>query len=124
MQATKIQSIAINMNLNRVACTLLLTCLVAAEALGFDHLSEDDALRSKRRARDKSSSIVEYMERLRNSLSDEHGKPRLDTSDAPTEVWAMQDTGKFLRACMHGWSCAADHVKTSLPRVVSCISYS
>lgn len=81
---------------------LLCACLVAATALPnleVDHLaSENDdhnsLLRSKRRV-EASSSVLQYMEKLRNSLSDEQGKPRLANSDDPTEVWGMQDAGEF-----------------------------
>lgn len=80
---------------------LLCACLVVATTLpnlDADHLSEDDhnaLLRSKRRAEESSSSVLQYMEKLRNSLSDEQGKPTLAHSDDPTEVWGIQDAGKF-----------------------------
>lgn len=78
---------------------LLSACLAAAITalpnLEVDHLSEDALLRSKRRVAESSSSVLQYMETLRNSLSDEDGKPRLANSDDPTEVWGIQDVGKF-----------------------------
>lgn len=79
--------------------TLLLACSVAATSLpnlDHDHLSrEHDALlRSKRRAEASSSGVLQYMEGLRNSLSDEQGKPKFAHSNDPTEIWGMQDAGK------------------------------
>lgn len=81
--------------------TLLFACLAAATTLPnleADHLSADDEhsalLRSKRRV-EASSSVLQYMEKLRDSLSDEQGKPTLANSDDPTEVWGIQDIGKF-----------------------------
>ena len=50
--------------------------------------------RSRRKVADVSSSVIDYMERLRNSLSDEDGRPTLSRPDDPTEVWGIQDRGK------------------------------
>ena len=74
-----------------------LTVVSAATNLQADHLATgEQLLRSKRRIQQVSSSAIEYMQRLRNSLSDEEGRPTLANSDDPTEVWALQDRGELL----------------------------
>ena len=83
--------------------SLLFACLVAATTLPnleADHLPDG---RSKRRAEASSSSVLQYMEKLRNSLSDEQGKPTLAHSDDPTEVWGIQDVGKFSKPREGPW---------------------
>lgn len=92
--------------------TLLFVSLTAATTLPnleVDHLSANEhsaLLRSKRRV-GTSSSALQYMEKLRDSLSDEQGKPTLANSDDPTEVWGIQDIGKFkgawLKLCNRAW---------------------
>lgn len=79
--------------------TLLLFCFAAANALpNLVHLpagEQHSALRTKRKAQDISTSVIEYMETLRSQLSDEDGKPKFSNSDDPTEVWAVQDYGEL-----------------------------
>jgi hypothetical protein len=93
---------------------LLSACLIAATALpnlDFDHLSPGEyeaMVRSKRRAETSSSNVLQYMEQLRNSLSDEEGKPRFANSDDPTEVWGIQDVGELHFIIL----CALDHASS------------
>lgn len=74
---------------------LLLFCLTAVSAAAsFDHNNHlADLARSKRKAQDVSTSAIEYMRSLRNTLTDEDGRPVMN-DDAPTEVWAVQDRGE------------------------------
>ena len=81
--------------------TFLLICLsnlsLAIPNLAQDHLRAGDynaLLRAKRKVQESSTNAIEYMEKLRNSLTDADGKPKLSHADDPTEVWAMNDKGK------------------------------
>lgn len=78
---------------NASSMLLLLICLTTVNHLS---LAEEHStlLRSKRRIQEVSTSAIEYMQRLRNSLTDEEGKPTLSNAEDPTEVWAMQDRGR------------------------------
>ena len=49
--------------------------------------------RLRRKAGIDTSSPVEYMIQLRDSLTDSSGKPRTETED-PTNVWCLLDRGK------------------------------
>lgn len=90
----------ITMERKGVSCVLLLlisfTALNAAADLRFqpNHLQQSDLARSKRRIQEVSASAIDYMQKLRDSLSDEEGRPTLANSDDPMEVWAMQDRGE------------------------------
>ena len=55
-------------------------------------LQPRDRLRRKASAVD-TSSPVEYMVQLRESLTDSSGKPRADSED-PTNVWCLLDKGR------------------------------
>ncbi len=79
-----------------LGCTA--TTTNAALNLEPDHLTgakKDAALNRPRRNADPAASALEYMVNLRNQLSEETGEPRLLNEDDPTEVWALQDSGKL-----------------------------
>ena len=50
--------------------------------------------RLRRKAAADTSSPVQYMIQLRESLTDSSGKPRTETED-PTNVWCLLDKGKI-----------------------------
>lgn len=92
--------IAMNGKSHMLRFTTLLFIMAAANTLeGFQPtLDAGPNSRSKRESMLTSSSVIEYMERLRNSLTDEEGRPKLESPEDPTEIWGMQDIGEFFLA--------------------------
>lgn len=75
-----------------------LFCATIIAATSPNSISEAETRilhRSKRRIEEVSSSAIEYMEQLRNRLSDQNGKPKLSSDSDPTEVWVIEDRGEL-----------------------------
>lgn len=78
-----------------LALLLLIPASLHAADMQANHLSSSEEDPSVQESQQPPSTIMNYMQQLRTNLTDSNGKPKLAKIEDPTEVWALQDTGKI-----------------------------
>ena len=94
---------------SRLSFLLLLisaSLYAAADIEQSNHLGNFEVEPSEQESLEPPSTIMAYMLQLRSDLTDSNGKPKLSNAEDPTEVWALQDTGKIYELARCNEACS------------------